>query len=206
MSDLTPAQKIRAQSREATRKALLQAGLSETLARGGDIPSIDAIVERAGYTRGAFYFYFEDREHFVSEMLDWVLNDILTSLFVSSTEGAAGLPDVIERFNASMAAGDWPDVEGDIRSSYLAVLRELKPGSDLSQRHSELMHAIIARLEELVREGQAEGSIREDVDPTAVAAFLILSAIGSIVWSGIDIPIDHPAIGAATLALLRTTD
>ncbi len=206
MTDLTPAQKIRAEAKQATRKALLEAGLMETIDRGGDLPSIDAIVARAGYTRGAFYFYFEDRDQFVAEMLDWVLNDILQALFLTTTADAVDLGEVVERFNATVAAGDWPDVHGNIRAAYLAVLRELRPETGLRARHSELMRGIIDHLEGLIRMGQNDGTLRDDVDARDVAGLLILSAIGSIMWSDTGIAVDNEALGKATITLLRRSD
>ena len=55
----------RALTKRETRAALLDAGLAEFAAHGLDTPSLDAICARAGFTRGAFYVHFKDREDFV---------------------------------------------------------------------------------------------------------------------------------------------
>lgn len=199
----TPAERIRAEAKEATRRALLEAGLLETVDQGGTIPSIDAIVARAGYTRGAFYFYFEDRDHFVTEMLEWVLNDILQQLFVATTEGGADLREVVTRFTDALAEGEWPDVGGDLRSAYLAVLQELRPGTGLREQHATFMRQIVTMLEALVRDGQEAGTFRKDVDPGDVATVILLTAIGGIVWDRIDIDVDVRASGQALLALIE---
>ncbi len=182
--------------------ALLEAGLAETIDEGGQIPSIEAICQRAGYTRGAFYVYFKDREHFINEMLDWVLSDIITTLFVTPTAGAVDLAEVITRFNENLARGEWPDLQNNIRAGYLAVLRELRPGSKVREQHSELMQLIADRLEELVREGQKAGTVRKGVPARDLAMLLLLSAIGSIMWDDVGIPMDSQAMGKSLLKLL----
>jgi len=201
----TPAQRIRAEAKEATRRALLEAGLAETIARGGEIPSIDAVVARAGFTRGAFYFYFEDRGQFILAMLDWVITDIFRVLLRGAAEGAADLRDVITRFTTAMARGEWPDVGGDIRTAYVAVLRHLHSHPSIRNRHTELMNGVIGQLSELVRAGQRSGAIRKDIDPHHVATILVLTGVGEIVWDRIDVPLDSVAIGESLLSLLETT-
>lgn len=52
--EMTPAQRIRAEANEATRRAPLESGLLETIEKGGSIPSIESGRARAGHTRGAF--------------------------------------------------------------------------------------------------------------------------------------------------------
>ncbi|MEX0875371.1 MAG: TetR/AcrR family transcriptional regulator [Actinomycetota bacterium] len=201
----TPAQRIRAQSKEATRRALLEAGLAETIARGGEIPSIDAVVARAGFTRGAFYFYFEDRRQYILAMLDWVITDIFRVLLRGAAEGAADLRDVITRFTTTMARGEWPDVGGDIRTAYIAVLRHLQSHPSIQDRHTELMNGVIAQLSALIRAGQRSGAIRKDVDPHHAATIIVLTGVGEIVWDRIAVPLDSIAIGESLLSLIETS-
>lgn len=197
---MTPAERIRAQAKEATRMALLQAGLDETVDRGGEIPSIEKVCARAGYTRGAFYVYFRDREHFVGEMLDWVLNDIIQALFDSATGDATDIREIVMRFNETLMAGAWPDLQMNIRAGYLAVLRELRPGSAIRGQHAQLMQGIAARLEARIRVGQARQELRGDVDAGDVAMLLLIAAIGAIVWT--DAGIIQRPLGESLLRLL----
>jgi AcrR family transcriptional regulator len=203
--ELTAAQRIRQRARDETRRVLLEAGLEETIARGGlESPSIDAICARAGYTRGAFYVHFRDREHFEAEMFEWVLNDILRSLWANALGGSADIREIVRRFNMTMAVRDWPDLHGDIRAGYLAVLRLISTGAtQMKERHAKLMTDIVATLEESVRAGQADGALRPDMDARGTAMLLLLSAIGSIVWDGIGIDLGMPALGESLVNLLE---
>src|SRR5262252_1452795 len=57
--------KFRVASMQRTREALIQAGIELFAEKGLDAPSLDEICDRAGYTRGAFYVHFADRDEFV---------------------------------------------------------------------------------------------------------------------------------------------
>lgn len=203
--DLTAAERIRQQTRDATRRVLLEAGLAETIARGGlELPSIDAICARAGYTRGAFYVHFRDRDHYEAEMFEWVLNDILGSLWVNTIGGAVDIRDIVRRFNTTLVQRDWPDLHGDIRSGYLSVLRAIITGAThMRDRHAELMGGIIDALEQSIRAGQKDGGLRTDMDPRTIGILLLLTAIASIVWDDIGIVLDIPAIGESLIGLLE---
>ena len=56
--------KSRDLAKQETREALIQAGMDAFSEEGVDLPSLDAICARAGFTRGAFYVHFKDREDF----------------------------------------------------------------------------------------------------------------------------------------------
>lgn len=55
--------------REATHRQLVEAGLHCYLENGFSATRIEDIVERAGFTRGAFYFHFKTKEDVLFEAL-----------------------------------------------------------------------------------------------------------------------------------------
>lgn len=59
----------RAESRAATRQALLDAAAGVFAERGFAGASVEAIVAEAGYTRGAFYSNFQTKEELFAELL-----------------------------------------------------------------------------------------------------------------------------------------
>lgn len=201
---LNAAQRIRADAKDATRKALLSAGLEETVARGGlEPPSIDALCARAGFTRGAFYVHFRDREHFEAEMFEWVLNDILRSLWVEAVQDATDVREIVRRFSRRLKERDWPDLHGDIRAGYLAVLRGITAGNPVRSRHATLMSDVLDMLEQNILNGQKDGTLRVDVDARRLASILLLTAIATIVWDDIGIEIDAPSIAGSLVTLIE---
>lgn len=202
---LTPAERIRADAKAATRRALLDAGLAECMDRGGFVPSIEAICARAGFTRGAFYVHFKGREEFIVELLERVVGDIFQQVFGTATRQEAGLDTIVSRFTATIISRQWP--EGvDIRAAYMGVLSALRELAPVRDRHTELMTAAIARLTTAVLDGQRAGTISKALDARHIAQVVLLVGIGLIVWDGVGIPLEPDALGESFLRLLRPTD
>src|SRR5688572_24827364 len=86
----TPSTGARASAKLATRDALIDAALVEFIEHGPSAPSLDAICDRAGYTRGAFYVHFKDREDLLVAVMDRVLGDLVRAVGVAG-QGDAGL-------------------------------------------------------------------------------------------------------------------
>lgn len=70
----------RAVAKRQTRDALVLAALELFAEQGLDGPSLDAICERAGRTRGAFYVHFKGRPALVRAVVERVLEDYIGSL------------------------------------------------------------------------------------------------------------------------------
>ncbi|HEX9695394.1 MAG TPA: TetR/AcrR family transcriptional regulator [Actinomycetota bacterium] len=200
--NLTPAQRIRAEAKQASKKALLAAGLAETVEHGGVVPNIDSICARAGYTRGAFYVYFKSRGDFVVQLLDWVTGDIFQAIFRDAAENGTDLRGVVTRFTQALAKREWPDVT-DIRSAYMSVIAGLRESDAVRQRHANLMTAAEAQIATAIRNEQDAGRVQASRDPDHVARITLLVAIGLIVWDDVGMPIDPVAIGEHLLALIE---
>ena len=84
-----------------TREALIQAGIAELAAKGLQEPSLDAICARAGYTRGAFYVHFEDREDFVAAVMERVLSGFLDAV-IDPGSGEHDLADTLAGFAGAL--------------------------------------------------------------------------------------------------------
>ena len=59
----------RSESQARTRKALVRAAGEVFVERGFQRASVEAIAERAGFTRGAFYSNFASKEEVFAELL-----------------------------------------------------------------------------------------------------------------------------------------
>ncbi len=84
-------------AKQGTREALLHAGMAEFAAHGLDLPSLDAICARAGYTRGAFYVHFRDRDDFIVGVVERVLGAFLDAVIATGDE-ARDLEETVTRF------------------------------------------------------------------------------------------------------------
>ena len=84
-----------------TREALIIAATAELAEHGLDA-SLDAICARAGFTRGAFYVHFGDRDALLVAVIDRELSRFRDALL---PEGRGDLQTAILQFVA-LAAGD----------------------------------------------------------------------------------------------------
>src|SRR5262249_34282992 len=94
----------RAESARKTRDALVLAGISLIAEQGLDAPSLDAICERAGKTRGAFYVHFRDRDEFLVEVMDRVGTAFLDGVLAVPSDLSA----TVQRFLEAFLSGVYP--------------------------------------------------------------------------------------------------
>ncbi|MGZ8804872.1 MAG: TetR/AcrR family transcriptional regulator [Microbacterium sp.] len=67
-SDAVPSTAVTSRRREATRQKLLDAAAQVFAEEGLDAASVEAICERAGFTRGAFYSNFDSKDELFLEL------------------------------------------------------------------------------------------------------------------------------------------
>src|SRR5882672_9036667 len=70
-------------AKRETREALIAAGVSIFTEQGLDTPSLDAICARAGYTRGAFYVHFKDRDEFIKVVMLETLEGFMNAMIAT---------------------------------------------------------------------------------------------------------------------------
>ncbi len=200
----------RAAAKAQTREALLQAGLEELAERGLDAPSLDDICARAGYTRGAFYVHFEDRDDFRSAVMELVLGRFLDAV-IATDDRARDLSTTIGRFVEAIlglsagkslhALGHTPAIP-DV-GAFHRVLEACHSVPSLRERFVALMGEAIERVAKAAEEGQSEGTVREDVDARGIATALVAMAVGAIPLLELQAPIDVEGTRDAVLALVR---
>lgn len=180
----------REDTKHETRQALIDAGLSLFAESGFDGPSLDAICERAGFTRGAFYVHFKNRDDFLVAAMDQV-----GVAYLDAVVGGE-LALTVRRFIKSIASGDYP---GGVKPHQLvdACLRS----PIIRERYVELVKLSIGRLTELVRAGQGS-ALRTDVEAGEVAALLLAVVIGAQTMMELELPIDYAKIARTMLELL----
>ena len=101
-------------AKQETREALLQAAMELFRSEGLDA-SLDAVCARAGYTRGAFYVHFRDREELISAVIERVGFTLIDTLLGTENNDEDFLV-LVQRFLHTVAAGHYPiSREGGLR-------------------------------------------------------------------------------------------
>ena len=124
--------------REATRRRLIDAAVREFAARGIDATSVEQISEAAGFTRGAFYSNFADKD----ELILAIVEDAHTAtnrLFRGAVEelpGGVSLDDAVRLVLQSRIIS--PEVHTTMLEITLRSRREPALAARLAERRSEI--------------------------------------------------------------------
>lgn len=186
-----PGPSTRKDAKDASREALLRAGLELFAAQGLDSPSLDAICKRAGYTRGAFYVHFADREVFLEAVLVRVLEGYTASIV--STGNPTDLQATIHRFSSLLTSTDDavdPLTPGGAASHLRILLEGCRRSPAVRARFEAGVELSARALAELIRNGQTAGTVRSDLDPDAAAGLLVTLVLGFLAVRETGVPFD----------------
>ncbi|HEX6866091.1 MAG TPA: TetR/AcrR family transcriptional regulator, partial [Caulobacteraceae bacterium] len=169
-----PARRTRAAAKEASRAALINSALDLFATRGLDV-SLDEICARAGYTRGAFYVHFKNRDELLAAAMEQVGRGSLDAALGDA--GEIDLGAVMRRFGEGLASGEHPvSRRGRVRPFQLLDACARSP--EIRERYVALVEEGVGRIAEVLRAHQQNGTVRPDVDPRGVATLLEAMVIG----------------------------
>jgi TetR/AcrR family transcriptional regulator, transcriptional repressor for nem operon len=197
-------------AKQETRDALIAAGLEAFAEDGLDVPSLDAICSRAGFTRGAFYVHFKDRDDFVVAVMEHVLGSFLDAV-IATGDDAHDLERTIERFVNSLAAAASPSAHGGpgvvrpvLGGVQLYRLVEAAARSPLiRERLVGIVQQAVERVARAAAAGQGRSAVRRDVDPQHGAELLVVAALGLIGAVELGVPLDLREIQRTMATLLN---
>jgi len=172
-------------ARRDSRSELIDVAIQIIQSHGVDALRIEDVCERVGVSKGSLYWHFGDRDGLIREALleqmyrmgkDQlsVLNDAVETFatrdeYLMKIAGA-----LVDPFDAEQVESRWQRLEllaGSRRDPMLASII-----SDIQRRH-------LRYLDDIMTKAAQQGALRPDVDPTAVAAMLVVVGLGSNVLS-----------------------
>ena len=161
-----------------TKQRILNAAEELMLAKGFHAVGLNEILTAVDVPKGSFYHYFPSKEQFGVELIAHYIDEHLERLskFLSARDTTA-----LQRFTDYWAFLIGRMTDAGCEKSCLLV----KLGSEVTN-FSEPMREVLADglkrardiYEQTIREGQADGSIRPDLDPAAAAELI------QHVWTG----------------------
>lgn len=174
------ATKRRARKPDATRQKLLEAAFEEMYRRGFQAASLDTILSKAGVTKGALYHHFPDKLSLGYAVMDEMVKGSLLERWLGLLEDQTGDPlRAIQRVLQIRAANaDAHEIEFGCPANNLA--QEMSPLDDgFRRRINGIFEAWREGFARALQRGQAEGTVRRDVEPRRVASFLVAAVEGS---------------------------
>ena len=171
--------KRRSRESDTTRDKLLKAAFEEIYRRGFQAASLDTILAKAGVTKGALYHHFPNKASLGYAVVDEVVKGLLLERW-GVLESPSGDPiTALQRILRGRVA-NLTSREVELGCPLNNLAQEMSP---LDQRFRRGVNATFdiwtdAVAKDLGR-GQAEGTVRKDVDPRKIAAFVVASIEGS---------------------------
>ncbi|WIN00605.1 TetR/AcrR family transcriptional regulator [Actinoplanes oblitus] len=167
-----PDRLTQAERRERTRQALLEASAVELSRYGYGQFNLARVASSAGFTRGALYHQFTDKNDLILAVIEWTRDTWLRevgALVTEERDPVAALL-VLARGQAAFSRRDVARVLIALRMSFAG--QDHPVGREVERTYALL----IERCRDLVADGQGAGSITTDT-PAEVLATALLGAL-----------------------------
>lgn len=208
----------RDETKQQTRAALVSAALELFAEQGLDTPSLDAICDRAGFTRGAFYVHFKTREDILVAVMDQVGETFLASVFAQMPElrehgGSASAPpggrlhQAARRFVDAVGSGAYPLMATAGKGPLVRphqLLDACARSPVVRERYRDLVQLSVGAVAGLVQGDQQDGAVRADVDPETVATMALALIIGAQTMNDLGLSLDTSRLANAIERMLAT--
>jgi TetR/AcrR family transcriptional repressor of nem operon len=190
---------VRQATKDETRDALIAAGALEFAEKGIDAPSLDAICARAGFTRGAFYVHFKDRDDLLVAIVDRVLTSVQDAV-IPQDDAPMDLEQTVARYVSAVVAQS-PGIGGTAHWRFRHTLAACARLPLLRERYVGLERQAVDRVARAARAGQRAKRVRDDVPAEALAEILIVLTLGISSAIDVGLPFDllRDSAGLATL-------
>lgn len=167
-----PRRLTRAERKDQTRDALLRAAASVFMRFGYARATLDLVAADAGYTKGAIYANFENKESLFLELLAGKLERIIAQLDRIATDAASD-PDML--ITAMSEWIDFVDQRDDIMLLQLEVGLEARKNPAIAPRFDRLIGNYETSLAEILKRMYAAlgWQPRIPVEELAVAAIVL---------------------------------
>ncbi len=165
MTGPQPARRTQAERRAETRQRVLDAATTLVAAHGSRAVTVAAVGEAAGYSRGIVNHHFGSRARLLEELIRY------TQRFDVPTESSNGLGRLTQFVEAYLRGMH----ERSPRSEAFLKLWTESTGSEpsLAPLFAERDASFRELLEQYIRDGLTDKSIRRETDPTLAAVAII---------------------------------
>jgi TetR/AcrR family transcriptional regulator, transcriptional repressor for nem operon len=185
----------RAEKAALTRESLIAGGIA-AIAEAGLDASLDDICRRAGFTRGAFYVHFRDRDDLVQAIMERVGRLFLEALFSGGT-----LSSTVSRFVSAVHSGSYPLTQrGGVKPHQL--LDACARSTAVRARYVALIDQSIGQLAAQARRGQDADEVRGDVRADELALLIMCVVIGAQTLLELEVPLEATKLAGALMTLI----
>jgi AcrR family transcriptional regulator len=176
------------------RDEVLAAAVALFNEQGYDATSVSDLAARLGLTKSAMYHHFSSKE----QLLEMALGEALDGLEGVLVQPEARRGTASERLHFVLRAAVQVLLD---RLPYVTLLLRVRGNSDVERRALARRRAFDHQMASLVREAQAAGSVRPDVDSAVVTRLIFGMLNSTIEWYRPTGPKDRDALTHDILAV-----
>jgi len=149
---------------------LLEAGFREVYERGFQSADLDAVLERAGVTKGALYYHFQNKEALGYAIVEEIVAGMTRKKWVLPLQSGNAIDTLIQIVQST--GTEAPEMRGGCPFNNLA--QEMSPLDEgFRRRLAKILTDWRGAMADAFRRGQAEGTVRKNIDPEDEATFVI---------------------------------
>ena len=174
---------VRTSRTQAERRALSRSALLESAARGlsrygyGNVV-LEEVAREAGYTRGALYHQFKDKEELARAVIEWVNENWTREVDEPARQEADPVGELI-----ALARGHAVFCRRDIARVVMAMRVEFSGQDDhpLGREIDRISETGVKRIARLVEAGRRDGSIPPGPPPRAIGLAFLGALEGAVI-------------------------
>ena len=196
-----------AERRRSSIRSVLDAALELFVSKGFDATSMEDVARHAGMTKGAVYFYFDDKLALLHDLLERTEAELFDPIFkeISEHRGSAAeriglLANRLARVGAERA---------ELPLLHVLVSLEMHHRNNIAEaRVNQTYERLHDQIADLIRNGQESGEFSRDASPKTQAALFVALIDGLLLeWHRWGARIDGPnlAISAQRMILSGLT-
>ena len=163
---------------ERTRERLLQAAFQEVHRSGFQSASIDTILAATNVTKGALYHHFDSKETLGYAVIEEIIAKLVHDRWLRPMLGSGQPIDILIGVVRQIPVGA-KDVR--VGCPLLNLAQEMSP---LDEQFRKRLRRIFLAWQDgvatLLRKGQAQGTVRRDLNPDEAASFLVAMVEGYV--------------------------
>jgi AcrR family transcriptional regulator len=182
-----------------TREALIGAAGREFAEHGLDGPSLDQICARAGFTRGAFYVHFRNREDLAAAVMERVYRRFF-EVTLGGFPADMDLRALILRYGEAISVGSTAML-GRPSWRFHHTLSAVARLPKVRARFISLQREAMEHVSKIASAGQRAGTVRRDIDPALLATVISAEALGLAVMLDTGISFDPRILQKALVQL-----
>jgi len=166
--------------RKLTRQVLIDKGYELINTYGYHAVSIDNIINEVGLTKGAFYYHFDNKHHFVEAVIQERISKEIHSNFIEPLNGRGNpifiLTDLLEEKLLKDKSLD--QHLGSSLTNFITELSHEANDYDLQLQLKEILDQWQIAMMNLLHRGIEDSYLDRHIDPESVAEFIIVSIEG----------------------------